>query len=140
MMDEFLEFLAQNKYIERENPLDVKDIIKAQKTLVHDGFPFLPTEFLEFLRHYNGIKAQDSAVLGIPPLKNPELDIRNFNREFNATPENVILGYDDFSFLIYNHQNNVYQLVDKTGTMVLEEFFEGELGYALNMVLHIDEE
>ena len=104
------------------------------------GFPFLPTDFLEFLRHYNGVKASDSAILGIPPLENPELDIKAFNQEFNAAPDKVILGYDDFVFLIYDHENKVYQLVDKSGALVLEEFAEDELGYALNSVLHVDEE
>lgn len=140
MMSEFLKFLEQSKYVKREKALNIKDVITAQKDLVRVGFPFLPTDFLEFLRHYNGVKASDSAILGIPPLENPELDIKAFNQEFNAAPDKVILGYDDFVFLIYDHEDKVYQLVDKSGALVLEEFAEDELGYALNSVLHVDEE
>ena len=140
MMTDFLDFLARSKYVELEKPLEIKDVIQAQKELVREGFPFLPTDFLEFLRHYNGVKAADSAILGIPPLHHPDLDIKSFNQEFNTDSDKVILGYDDFGFLIYDSQNKVYQLVDRGGVMVLEEFAEDELGYALNSVLHVDEE
>ena len=140
MMTDFLDFLARSKYVELEKPLEIKDVIQAQKELVREGFPFLPTDFLEFLRHYNGVKAADSAILGIPPLPHPDLDIKSFNQEFNTDSDKVILGYDDFGFLIYDSQNKVYQLVDRGGVMVLEEFAEDELGYALNSVLHVDEE
>lgn len=140
MMKQFLNFLAQSKYVELEKPLEIKDVIQAQKELVREGFPFLPTDFLEFLRHYNGVKAVDSAILGIPPLRHPDLDIKAFNQEFNTDSDKVILGYDDFGFLIFDAQNKLYQLVDRGGVMVLEEFADDELGYALNSVLHVDEE
>ncbi len=140
MMESFLDYLKQCRYIELENPLAMKDVIQAQKELVRAGFPFLPVAFLNFLRHYNGVKAEDSAILGIPPLKNPMLDIKMFNCEHNVAADKVILGYDDFCFLVYDTENKVYQLVDRSSPLVVEEFAEDELGYALNSVLHVDEE
>lgn len=137
-MNRFLHLLSQNKYIHAENPLAVKDVILAQKKMVKDGYPFLPEAFLNFLRLHNGVLANDSALLGIAPLANKQLDIFKFNREFNRNLSVVILGYDDFCYLVYNKPLNCYQLVDKGGDMVLEEFADDELEYALISVLHVD--
>lgn len=139
-MENFLKLLAHNKYVHKEEPLAVKDVILAQKDLVKRGYPFLPTAFLEFLQCYNGLSANDSAILGIPPLIDSRLDIIKYNREFNRDAALVILGYDDFGFLVYNQLLNCYQLVDKDGNMVLEEFADDELEYALISVLHVDAE
>lgn len=139
-MGKFLKLLERNKYVHKEEPLAVKDVILAQKDLVKRGYPFLPTAFLEFLQCYNGLSANDSAILGIPPLVESKLDIVKYNREFNHSASLVILGYDDFGFLVYNHPLNCYQLVDKGGNMVLEEFADDELEYALISVLHVDAE
>jgi hypothetical protein len=139
-MEKFLKLLAQNKYLHKEEPLAVKDIILTQKKLVKRGYPFLPAEFLKFLQHYNGVSANDSAVLGIPPLADGRLDIVKYNREFNDDAASVILGHDDFGFLVYNQPLNCYQLVDKDSNMVLEEFADDELEYALISVLHVDAE
>ena len=139
-MEKFLNLLAQNKYLHKEGSLAVKDVILTQKKLVKRGYPFLPLEFLKFLQHYNGVSANDSAILGIPPLAESKLDIVKYNREFNDDASLVILGYDDFGFLVYNQTQNCYQLVDKGGNMVLEEFADDELEYALISVLHVDAE
>lgn len=139
-MEKFLNLLAHNKYLHKEEPLAVKDVILTQKKMVKRGYPFLPEAFLRFLQHYNGVSANDSAILGIPPLAESKLDIVKYNREFNHNASLVILGYDDFGFLVYNHPLNCYQLVDKGGNMVLEEFADDELEYALISVLHVDAE
>lgn len=139
-MEKFLNLLAHNKYLHKEEPLAVKDVILTQKKLVKRGYPFLPAAFLRFLQHYNGVSANDSAILGIPPLAESKLDIVKYNREFNHNASLVILGYDDFGVLVYNHPLNCYQLVDKGGNMVLEEFADDELEYALISVLHVDAE
>lgn len=139
-MEKFLNLLAHNKYLHKEEPLAVKDVILTQKKLVKRGYPFLPEAFLRFLQHYNGVSANDSAILGIPPLAESKLDIVKYNCEFNLNASLVILGYDDFGFLVYNHTLNCYQLVDKGGNMVLEEFADDELEYALISVLHVDAE
>ena len=139
-MEKFLNLLAHNKYLHKEEPLAVKDVILTQKKMVKRGYPFLPEAFLRFLQHYNGVSANDSAILGIPPLAESKLDIVKYNREFNHNASLVILGYDDFGFLVYNHPLNCYQLVDKGGNMVLEEFADDELEYALISVLPVDAE
>lgn len=139
-MQRVLNLLSQGKYLHTEAPLDVKDVILAQKNMVKKGYPFLPVGFLNFLQNYNGVSANDSAVLGIPPLADDGLNIIKFNREFNRDDSSVILGYDDFCFLVYNKPLNCYQLVDKSGDMVLEEFTEDELEYALISILHVDTE
>lgn len=139
-MEKLTEFLAQCGYVHLEKPLNVKNVVLAQKELTRQGLPMLPQLFLDFLRQYNGVSAQDSKILGVPPLENANLDIIEFNRDFNQSADMVILGYDDFGFLVYNAAAKTYQLVDKDSAMVLEEFADNELEYAVMSVLHVSYE
>lgn len=139
-MDKILSLLSENNYIKLEAPLDVRNVIGAQKELTRHGVPILPEGFIKFLRCYNGLSCQDSCVLGIPPVNNSRLDIVEFNEEFNNSSDMVILGYDDFGYLVYNSSTKTYQLIDKDGGLVIEEFMEDELEYALISIIHINYE
>lgn len=139
-MRKLAEFLAQCGYVHLEKPLNVKNVVLAQKELTRQGLPMLPPFFLDFLRQYNGLSAQDSKILGIPPLANANLDIIEFNQDFNQSDDMVILGCDDFGFLVYNAAAKTYQLIDKDSSMVLEEFADNELEYAVMSVLHVSYE
>lgn len=139
-MDNFIKSLKESKYLEPETPLAVKNTIIAQKELTKQGLVMLPTAFIEFLYHCNGVSAQDSCILGIPPVNNNKLDIIEFNKDYNRSDDMVILGYDDFAFLVYNTTSKTYQLVDKESQMVLEEFQDNELKYAVMSVLHVSYE
>ena len=86
---------------------------------------------------YNGVMASDSAILGIPPLENERLNIVDFNAEYNALPNIAILGYDDSAFLVYDNAENKYKLIDRYDGIMLDEYLEDELVYALNSILHI---
>lgn len=134
-MKRLLEQIAQTNRYKKEAPLETIDIIQTQKTLVKDGYPFLPVEFIEFLKHYNGLSATDSAVLGI--LKNnSSLDIYAFNKVFNAIENTAILAYDDMTYLVFDNNENSYKLVDRTDFVTIDEYLSDELVYALNSILH----
>lgn len=139
-MQQFIENLINSPLYQQEEPLPEKDVITAQKELVRDGFPFLPLDFVAFLQKVNGVSGVDSAILGIPPTANEQLDILAFNMIFNQTADMVILGYDDFNFLVYNHSLNIYQLIDREDNIVVEEFKQNELKYALNSILHVNDD
>ena len=67
-MRELLNLLAQNDFIQKERPLDTKDIIDVQKHFVRNELPFLPKMFIDFLKIYNGVKTEGGAVFGIFPM------------------------------------------------------------------------
>ena len=136
-MKRFLELIDNSKICYKEKPLQSIDIIKTQKELVKSGCPFLPSEFIDFLKQYNGVMASDSAILGIPPLENERLNIVDFNAEYNALLNIAILGYDDSAFLVYDNAENKYKLIDRYDGIMLDEYLEDELVYALNSILHI---
>lgn len=137
-MRRFLKFLEQNKTVKLEAPLAVKDVIRTQKELMRDGYPYIPEGYLKFLQIYNGVKGQDSALLGINPQRT-ELDLLEFNRTSNDTNDQVILGYDEFCYLVYNSSSQQYQIVDNDIASVVEEFATDELEYALNVILNVDD-
>ena len=124
-----------NRYI-KEAPLEAVDIIKTQKKLVQQGYPFLPVEFIDFLKYHNGLSTSDSAVLGIPPLENESLNILTFNQNYNAVANTAILGYDDMYYLLFDNLKQRYMLVDRIGFDVIEEYLSDELVYAINSILH----
>lgn len=134
-MNELFQLLARNADLKKGNPLLPKDIIGAQKELTHAGFPIIPEQFLLLLRQFNGIKSEDGAILGISP-KNRLLDILVFNKAHNASAQKIILGYDDFAFLVFDDTEQKYFLIDRTDGAELDDFLESEFSSAINSILH----
>jgi len=132
---DFVQILKENGYIPQNTPFTKKDVIESQKELVKKGYPFLPLEFIGFLKSYNGLRGEDSAVLGIAP-KDKSLDIIVFNEIHNESDDMVILGYDEFCFLVYDEQQKDYLLVDRETGDELESFSADGLPEALNSILH----
>ncbi len=127
--------LKKNGYEVQEGPFTKRNVIETQKELVKSGYPFLPIEFLTFLQSYNGLRGEDSAVLGIDP-RDKGLDIVVFNEIHNGSKDMVILGYDDFCFLVYDERQKDYFLVDRETGDELESFSAEGLAEGLNSILH----
>ena len=134
-MNELFQFIEQNTSLVKEKPLESKKIISAQKELTRAGFPLIPENFLLLLKHCNGIKGEDGAILGISP-ENKSLDIVSFNITQNASKQKIILGYDDFALLVYDTHQEKYLLLDRTDGMELDDFLKSEFSSAINSVLH----
>ena len=135
-MIELLKYIKASQKCYKEEPLNVVDIIKTQKELVRIGCPFLPVDYIEFLTHFNGLRASDCAILGIAPLSDTQLDIVKFNAAYNNSSNIAILGYDDSVFLVYDNIEQKYKLIDKANSVVIEEFLNDELVFAINSILH----
>ncbi|MBE6450673.1 MAG: hypothetical protein E7016_01770 [Alphaproteobacteria bacterium] len=136
-MNRLLELIAKSDVCHKENALKSVDIIRTQKDLVKMGCPFLPVEFIDFLKHYNGVSASDCAILGVPPLEDDRLNIVEFNKQYNSSTNMAILGYDDSAFLVYDNNENLYKLLDRADLVLLDEYAPDEIVYALNSILHI---
>lgn len=134
-MMNLINILKENGYEVEETPFAKQDVIETQKQLVRMGYPFLPLEFVSFLKSYNGLRGEDSAVLGIDP-KDKSLDIITFNEIHNGSKDMVILGYDDFCFLVYDEKEKDYLLVDRDTGDELESFSVDGLPEALSSIVH----
>ncbi|MBO7605015.1 MAG: hypothetical protein J6S61_00925 [Elusimicrobiaceae bacterium] len=134
-MINLLKFINENHLLKKEKPLEVKDVIEAQKELVQSGFRLLPEEFIGLLKICNGIQSGAGAILGIGP-KNKALDIVSFNKTYNRSISKVILGYDDFAYLVYDFQQKKYILIDRGDGMELDDFLNDEFVSAVSSVLH----
>ncbi len=134
-MKQLLKLLAENDVLKKEKPLESKDTISAQKDLVMAGFELLPEKFIALLKVYNGIQSQDGAVLGIKP-ENDAIDIVRFNKEHNRSKSKIILGYDDFAFLVYDFQEKNYLLIDRGDGLELDDFLDDEFTSAISSILH----
>ncbi len=131
----FIKTLQENGYRLQKTSFSQKDVIETQKELVKMGYPFLPLEFIGFLKNYNGLKGEDCGILGISPADRV-LDILVFNEIHNGSKDMVILGYDDFCFLVYDEVQKDYLLVDRQTGDELESFSADGLPEALNAIIH----
>lgn len=138
-MKDLLNALQSESHVKKQPPLEVENVITAQKELCRKGYPLLPKEFLEFLKIYNGVQTSDSAILGIQP-ENKDLDIVGFNKIHNLSQRYVILGYDEFCFLVYDIEEKEYFLIDRENGDVMDDFLENELESALFSIIHIDDD
>ena len=134
-MMNFIQTLKENGYKVQETRFAQKDVIETQKELVKQGYPFLPLEFISFLKSYNGLRGEDSAILGVLP-KDKGLDIVTFNEIHNGSKDMVILGYDDFCFFVYDEFQKDYLLVDRETGDGLESFSAEGLPEGLSSILH----
>ncbi|MBR6409298.1 MAG: hypothetical protein IKS23_03560 [Alphaproteobacteria bacterium] len=134
-MMNFIKTLKDNGYQMQDTPFSSKNVIEAQKELVKSGYPFLPLEFISFLKSYNGLRGEDSAILGVLP-RDKGLDIITFNEIHNGSKDMVILGYDDFCFLVYDELQKDYVLVDRETGDELESFSAEGLPEGLSSILH----
>ena len=100
----------------------------------------IPSEYLNFLHFCNGLNYQDAWLLGIFAEHTQINDICRFNLQIAhpLTQDFIILGFDEFDLLGYNHKYRVYQIIDKDDFEVLEEY--EDLETALNYILKIEHE
>ena len=134
-MSSLVDFFSENNFLKKENPLQIRDIIEAQKDLLQSGFQPLPESFISVLKICNGAQSEGGALLGIAP-NDISLNISNFNKEHNQSTQRIILGYDDFAFLVYDFARQCYLLLDRHDGLELDDFKQSELLSALISILH----
>lgn len=137
-MGELLNLIRKNKGSKTALPLQKKDIIAAQKELNKDKLSSLPADFIRFLEKCNGVEGVDSTILGIPPIQNQTLDLIAFNKLKNTPQGMIILGYDDFCFLVFDNNQEQYALISHDLQTTLETFEKEEWEDALLSIIHFD--
>lgn len=134
-MTDISNFFTENNFLKKEEPVQPRLLIETQKDLLQAGFQPLPENFSSFLKISNGLQTEAGTLLGIYP-KNTTRDISAFNQTYNHSTQKIILGYDDFAFLVYDFGRQSYLLIDRHDGLELDDFLESELASALISVLH----
>lgn len=132
-----LNFLSQlnPQNLTQGEKLETEALIVAQKLLVNSGLNFIPNSYIDFLKHYNGIKANGAYLFGATV--DNDLDIVDKNEQMIKPDGSLLLGYNDFDLLVYNYQNRCYQIIDRDDLNVLDSYKENELDYALNQIFNV---
>ena len=131
-MKSFLEDIKNKKFTEGE-PLEPEALIIAQKVLHNMGMDFIPQSYTDFLKHYNGIKFDDSYLFGATV--DNDLDIIDKNEQMKKPENTILLGYNDFDLLCYDYRLKQYQIVERNSFKVIDTYSEDERDYALSNIM-----
>lgn len=133
-MKDFLRYL-EGKSFQAGEPLEKEAVIVAQKVLYNMGMDFIPQTYVAFLKHYNGIKANGCYLFGATV--DDDLDIIDQNEQLPRPKNAILLGRNEFDYLVYNYVVKEYQIIDQEDFEVLENYQENELGNALNEIFNV---
>ena len=105
-------------------PVSTKQIILCQRSLNDNGIAQIPAEYVEILHHFNAFAYDGGFLYGIAPLKGFFMDIigENLLADLPFPETTIVLGSDECCYLVWNTEQNRYQLIDKTDQMVLNTY------------------
>lgn len=136
-MQKLLQQINQLDYGIIGNPVEKSDIAKFQFELSQKNLPLLPSDFIEFLKNFNGFCAEGNCIWGINTLKHSFNDIFSENlHSHNPTPDNLLLlGATETSYIGYFKSSKQYSMIDKDSFMVLHNFknFTDAVRYVLRI-------
>lgn len=133
-MNNFTEQL-KNQNIASGEKLEPEALIVAQKVLFGMGLEGIPKSYADFLKQYNGVKANGAYLFGATV--DDELDIIDCNEQISKPEKTLLLGYNDFDLLVFNFITKQYQIVDREDMKVLDSYPETEIDYALAQIFNI---
>lgn len=133
-MQNIIELIRDNPEIEKNDGVDVRLLMIEKTALKKDFFPIWTEDFDLLLKHYNGIYADGAEVWGIKPSVEFYSDIREENLALCPPEDLIILGYNEWDYLVFNAEENEYQLLDKNDLHLMET---GNLAYVLRHFLKL---
>ena len=133
-MNNFTEQL-KNQNIASGEKLEPEALIVAQKVLFGMGLKGIPQSYADFLKQYNGVKANGAYLFGATV--DDELDIIDCNEQISKPEKTLLLGYNDFDLLVFNFITKQYQIVDREDMKVLDSYTESEIDYALAQIFNV---
>ncbi len=124
-----IEKLRQNKFEASGEQLETADIIITQKELKQKKGVVLPEEVINFLHHFNGFSYDGGQIYGI---YNPDVLTNNIitENQKNNIKNCIVLGHNEFDYLVYNNILNNYQILDKEDFEILEEYLDFDDGFS----------
>ena len=135
--DNFIETLRQGDIGKNESAYEA-DISKARVALKLAKMPSLPKEYETIILSFNGLSNEGALLLGVTENNNFFPNIVQYNKDFfkNNKSDFLVLGYDDFYYLIFDDRDKKYKVVDQDDfdEIVASESIYDPLAY----LLHID--
>lgn len=131
-MRSFIKDLSKKDFTQGEK-LEPEALIIAQKVLHNMGMDFIPPTYIEFLKHYNGIKSEGSYLFGATV--DDDLDIIDKNEQMSKPKNTILLGYNDFDLLCYDYMLKQYQVIERETFKVLNTYSDEERDYALSNIM-----
>lgn len=103
------------------HPLDSADIILCQRRLKLNNRPSVPADYAAFLHFFNSFSYEGCHLFGISPQRESEFDLLSENALINVPhPEKqLILGFNEMDYLLWDALAQNYQTVDKNTFEVL---------------------
>ena len=122
-MQELINMISDDNEIGKNTPVDSGKLLVEKVYLKHKYKIELPEEFIEFLKNFNGLSADDAKILGIHPTSGFYKDIIEFNDTaiLHDSADKIILGYDDFDYMVYNQSTKTYQMLEKLNNDLTDE-------------------
>ena len=123
-MQETLDKISRlgNSYTGRK--LAAEDIILCQRQLMLNDMPQIPDDYLQLLHHFNSLNTDGANLFGISPRGNADFDILHENALINLPKhnQNLVLGFDELEYLVWNTAAKFYQTIDKDSFQVLNTY------------------
>ncbi len=122
--------------IGRNFPATTINISKTNIALKEKQWPMLPKDFQTILLNYNGLSNEGAIMLGIEEGNNFFPNLLEYNSFIltNKHADFLILGYDDFFYMIFDTKDNKYKIVDQDdfSEIVSSEDIGDSLSYLLS--------
>ena len=114
-MKNLIEAIENSDYIETGAPQNIAKAKIYSRGMVEAGFAALPEEYIELCGHFNGLWADGAQIYAIDPEEGFLEDVLTKNDEwiYATSPQQLVLGENDFDFLVYDAEEEVYLMVDK---------------------------
>ena len=120
-MQELIQNIKSLPLMLTAKPATTEQIIRTQQDLKINKIATIPQDYTELLHYLNTAEYDGGYLLGINP-RSYYLDIFAENEMLSIpNKENLlILGYDEFDYLAYNHTEHCYQIIDKDSLEVVQ--------------------
>ena len=124
--------------IGRNDPATAKDVSLTRVTLKMAKLPAMPDEYEKLLISFNGLSNDGPVMLGVEEGNNFFPNVAKYNKNFfkESKADFLVLGYDDFYYMIFDETDKKYNIVDRDdfGEIIVSEEIAGPLAY----LMHID--
>jgi len=133
MLDELIEILINDDGAMIPRPATKKELKICQKDMKKMQFPSIPQGYADFLIKLNGFAWNGIEFFSTYRVTDPQtgffiLDIISANDDFIMFNEDCLnvedyiqIGRSDEDIFVYNLQNGLYEVLDRTGRDVMEE-------------------
>lgn len=122
-MSELVELVIESEDLVCGDGIESRKLAIYNMELTKNGLPALPADFCGFLEECNGVLGDGISVFGANP-EAPFADILSENIKLNLEEKAdlLVLGFDDFDYLVFNARDNLFQLIEKIDMELMAEY------------------